>query len=327
MNFNNNENTLLHNLNPKEATELISRVNNFTPEYRACLDFSAYFMPNITFGVELEYENAIEFFISNYISRNYPLWEAKTDDSLINGGELASPILTDTPDTWSELSEICTYLNRKHVLTSKNAACHIHVGAHLLGSDISNWLTFLKIYTIYEPVIIHFALGDKPNYRAGFNHYAYPTSNELQRTLTILNSNSRMIDLMYYLPNQSRNQSLNFKNFDYCNPGIMLSRNTLEFRSPHGTTNEIVIQNYLNTFTKLILCPQNPYLDEDFLNDKLKNFRTNPRKPNYHIINLREAFEFVDLIFTNNLDKAYFLYQYLNNFANFASPPARKLLK
>lgn len=57
-------------------------------------------------------------------------------------------------------------------------------------------------------------------------------------------------------------------------------------------------------------------MNEDFLDYKLdqdfKPFRGNEYL--YDEINLKNALEFVDLVFDNNLDKVYFLRQYLKNF-------------
>ncbi len=57
-------------------------------------------------------------------------------------------------------------------------------------------------------------------------------------------------------------------------------------------------------------------IDEEFLDYKIKHdFR--PYAGNeylYSIVNLKNVLEFVDLIFDNNLDKTYFLRQYLKDF-------------
>ena len=66
----------------------------------------------------------------------------------------------------------------------------------------------------------------------------------------------------------------------------------------------------------MLVSSKDKVMDEDFLNYKLKH-EFLPYSKNefvYNNINLKNALEFVDLIFDNNLDKVYFLKQYLKNY-------------
>ena len=65
----------------------------------------------------------------------------------------------------------------------------------------------------------------------------------------------------------------------------------------------------------MLLSSKARVIDEDFLDYKLKTFKPDvDNKLIYNEIYLKDALEFVDLIFNNNLDKVYFLRQYLKNF-------------
>lgn len=55
-------------------------------------------------------------------------------------------------------------------------------------------------------------------------------------------------------------------------------------------------------------------LDTDFLDYKLSNGNFNHDKMKYSEVNIEEALEFVDLVFDNDLDKVYFLRQYIKNY-------------
>lgn len=55
-------------------------------------------------------------------------------------------------------------------------------------------------------------------------------------------------------------------------------------------------------------------LDTDFLDYKLSSGNINYDKMKYSEVNIEEALEFVDLIFDNDLDKVYFLRQYIKNY-------------
>ena len=66
----------------------------------------------------------------------------------------------------------------------------------------------------------------------------------------------------------------------------------------------------------MLVSSRDKVMDEEFLNYKLKH-EFYPYSSNEHLyneINLRNVLEFVDLVFDNNLDKIYFLRQYLKNF-------------
>lgn len=55
-------------------------------------------------------------------------------------------------------------------------------------------------------------------------------------------------------------------------------------------------------------------LDTDFLDYKLSSGNINYDKMKYSEVNIEEALEFVDLVFDNDLDKVYFLRQYIKNY-------------
>ena len=55
-------------------------------------------------------------------------------------------------------------------------------------------------------------------------------------------------------------------------------------------------------------------LDSDFLDYKLSNGDFAYDKTKYNEVNIEEALEFADLVFDNDLDKVYFLRQYIKNY-------------
>ena len=92
----------------------------------------------------------------------------------------------------------------------------------------------------------------------------------------------------------------------------IFNKNTVEFRSPNATIEEIVWQNNINAFTKLMLAATKGLIDEECLDYKISNFTNYDFM--YKEICLKSVLEFVDLIFDNNLDKIYFLKQYFKDF-------------
>ena len=86
--------------------------------------------------------------------------------------------------------------------------------------------------------------------------------------------------------------------------------NTIEFRCPNGTLEPIIWQNNANLFAKLLIYSKNNNFNHDII-DKRK---TTTNINNYKIISLEQSLELADLIFNNNLDKIYFLRQYLKSY-------------
>lgn len=295
-----------------DLQELLVETENYLLEYRDKLNLPDY----VTFGTEIEYEGLFKVFATDFIENNLTNWVSAVDYSLMNGGEIQSPIMRDEIEYWQDLKKICNYLSKKKVDTTHNAGGHIHVGAHILGEDASAWVKFLKLYTAYENILFRFAYGDKINNRRKMCKYARPTADILYNGIKNLNSSDLLVDVLLELPVNKRNLALSFYNVKLCSSKTVMQRNTIEFRSPNATTNEVIWQNNINTFTKMLVSAKNKTIDEDFLNYKLNNEYLSYRENEYMYseVNLKNALEFVDLTFNNNLDKVYFLRQYLKDF-------------
>lgn len=295
-----------------DLQELLVETENYLLEYRDKLNLPDY----VTFGTEIEYEGLFKVFATEFIENNLTNWVSAVDYSLMNGGEIQSPIMRDEIEYWQDLKKICNYLSKKKVDTTHNAGGHIHVGAHILGEDASAWVKFLKLYTAYENILFRFAYGDKINNRRKMCKYARPTADILYNGIKNLNSSDLLVDVLLELPVNKRNLALSFYNVKLCSSKTVMQRNTIEFRSPNATTNEVIWQNNINTFTKMLVSAKNKTIDEEFLNYKLKNEYLSYRENEYMYseVNLKNALEFVDLTFNNNLDKVYFLRQYLKDF-------------
>ena len=136
--------------------------------------------------------------------------------------------------------------------------------------------------------------------------------------LRVINSVTLLLDIKSILTPSlefDRCFAINFCNVNADEPNNNTSKNTIEFRSPNATTNSIVWQNNINVFTKMLLVARNGKLDEDFLDYKLADEFVPFENAGYmySMVNLRKVLEFVDLVFDNNLDKVYFLRQYLKD--------------
>ncbi|MBR2708000.1 MAG: amidoligase family protein [Bacilli bacterium] len=305
-------------LDNKKLLELLSYIVNENLKYRDGLDIDA------TFGIEIEYEGILKYMINRHIKNNFQTWKIKEDESLVFGSEIISPIMTDEIEYWKQIKEICKFLKRMHVVTNDNAAGHIHIGTHILGKDIEKWRKFLKTYTIYEDILFRFLYGDKISARKRILKYSKPISDLLKLELDKINHLEDINQIKNILPPYSKTQAINFMNIKTSCIDLLAEKNTIEFRSPNATVDEIVWQNNINTLAKLIINSKN--IDESFLDYKISENEnaTEKRMYTYNEICLKKALEFTDLIFDKDIDKIYFLKQYIKKFKQSNSLPYEK---
>ena len=305
------KNDEFHKFNSLDLQELVTEIENYYLLYRNKLNLPDF----VTFGVEIEYENLLKTFVDKYVTKNLESWDSKYDLSVKLGGEISSPILHNDLESWQELKQICDYLKKKKADTGVNTGGHIHVGAHLLGEDIKNWQTFIKIYIAYEHILFRFLYGDKINARKSLNEYAPPTADLLYNKIEKLDNYKRITELTG-LELGNRFKALNLNNAYLYNIYTQERKNTIEFRSGNSTTDAIIWQNNINAVCSLMLAPTRNMIDNDFIDYKLKHriVSSNEDYYLYNEIHLQDALEFADMIFDNNLDKVYFLRQYFKSF-------------
>ena len=295
-----------------DLQNLLVETNRYFLEYRDTLN-----LPNdVTFGIEIEYEGILKSLTDNFIAKNLRDWNSKSDGSLSSGGEITSPVMSDDIRYWKELKKVCEHLSKRKADTLHNAGGHIHIGASILGEDVEAWKCFLKLYTAYENVLFRFIYGDKISGRKKLFKYAPPTADLIYNRMSDISKANSISDIRWNLQTNERYAALNFCNVDFCDPWYRYGKNTLEFRSPNATTNEVVWQNNINTLSKMLLSSRDKAMDEDFLDYKLTHeyLSYSGNEFLYNEVNLKNALEFVDLVFDNNVDKMYFLRQYLKDF-------------
>ena len=307
-------NDMLSELNKSELEELRKEIKNASLPYRNKLGLSF----TDTIGVEIEYENLSRDTVDRYIIHNHRGYISDSDETVETGGEVDSPILVDKKEDWDELQEICFFLAENGAVTSQNAGGHIHIGSHVLENNLIYWRQFIKTYMLYEKDLLEFFKGEYSEMRLLVGRYAEPIVKFLYQDLEKLNYILSFSDMYDEIFLQDRNVAVNFKNIKR---GVYkpYPGSTLEFRSPNGTSKEIIWQNNINTAAKLLKAPGKELIDEDYLDYRLREGL--PTKPS-----LANALELVDAIFDNNLDKIYFLKQYNKDF-NFSEEKSRGLVK
>ena len=289
----------------------------------------------VSFGLEIEFENAyrdlIEFNIYNHFSDSD--WNIVDDGSLINGGELVSPCLYNEYNTWKDLFIVCDIVN-KNAYVCDNVGGHIHIGMDILGNNPKYWRNFFKLWLAYENVIFRFLNGEYISHRSGMQEQARPIAIDLINNMKRLDNASMERSALHiikildsgidFIDRRKRCINLtNIENFQPYQYNQKLNKNTIEFRSPNGTFNPVIWQNNINLLVSMLTYAKSDNFNLELINRrideiKVSDFIGNIRKYNYLYVD--QTIEFADLIFENNLDKIYFLRQYIKD-GNVTSKP------
>lgn len=266
-----------------------------------------------TFGFEFEFSNANIYEISiemeKYIEKG---WELKPDGTVVTGSEITTPIMHDNFSTWFEISDVCAILN-KYANIDECCGGHIHIGTHIFQNEY-NFLNFVKTWIAFEDIIFRFSYGEYLYARENIYTYSMPISKSIITNNKILNLN-----LLSHLNNYTSLDAVHIKGDNFKNFSM---NNTIEFRCPNGSLNPIIWQNNLNLFMKLIKYAKNSYNDNlimSIINDNRLKYNQyyladKDLIDEYSEVNIEKAIQMCNIIFDNDLDKVYFLKQYLKNF-------------
>ena len=294
-------------MNKTDFLKIMSLLDENCLELRTTLNLKDY----ITFGVELEFEHSSNGKIQKYLSDEDLDWILTHDGSLKNGGEINSPVLRDTISTWKELDDICNVVE-KYARIAGRAGGHVHFGTQILGEDINNWFRFLKLWAGYENIIFRFCYGNYLDARKTIGFYAKPVSEKFKCMLLYgdFQREKDVYSLCSYF--KSRYQAVNFNKVKGPEYGL---NNTIEFRCPNATLQSVVWQNNINLLAKLMLYCKSSNYDNDKVQNRFYDVDELTCNLSYYKeIFLEQSLELCDMIFDNNLDKLYFLKQYLKSF-------------
>lgn len=300
------KNDIFSDFRGSDLQDLLVLIDECNIRYREKLDF----LKDITFGLELEFENVkYHEFEKKFNSLDLKHWVLKEDASLHNGAEINSPILTDEKKCWNDLRDVCI-LSQKYGNIDLHSGGHVHIGAHILGNKELYFLNFIKLWSVYENVIYRFGYGEFLTERKNVWKYAAPVANAFWDDFKLLNG--RNLASIKMCLSYQRKQAVNFNNVQLY--GGLTTNNTIEFRCPNGTLNPVIWQNNVNLFVKLLEYSKNKKYNDGLLFRRHEmNGKQYSNLDYYKEVYLDEALELSDLIFTNNLDKIYFLRQYLKS--------------
>ena len=307
-----NANTILLGLKGIDLQDLLVLLDEVILLLRNELGFEK----NITFGTEIEAEYVDDFEkVQNIIEHSLlNKWHCEYDGSLSEGIEVISPILTDNVKCWKNLKEICTIL-KSHASIDEYSGAHIHIGSQILGKNPTAVLNFIKIWVAYENILYRFSYGEFLSPRPEIISYAKPLKQEIIKYYPLLNLKYCINDLDNLITYFGKYYGVNLEKASFeLNDNEIEEYNTIEFRTPNGTLEPVIWQNNINLFVKLIKYCKSSHYNEDIINKRLyEKLNSRIYFENYNEIYLEQALELCDLIFDNNLDKIYFLRQYLKS--------------
>ena len=323
-------------LNKKDLNEFIKCLLNYNLKLKDTLNLDK----NLTFGLEIEFEkvNNLDMF-TKYFNllklnegivksslNNLHLWNLETDMSLLafNGREITSPVLIDDEKYWKDLQAVCSYI-KLNARIDKHCAGHIHIGSQVIGNNTNALMNFIKLWGVYENVLYRFGYNEYLNKNDGIKYCNSCAVKFLEGYNALKNINGINTDnIVSILGN--RPSAVNLLGFSNLTKGIFIAnKDTIEFRSPNGTLDPVIWQNNLNTFMKMLIYSKKSNFDMDTVLKREHNNKVIGNVNEYNKIYLNEAIEFADLIFNNNLDKVYFLRQYIKN--NDVSSESMKLTR
>lgn len=261
-------------------------------EYRSILTIPKH----INFGIELEMEDVDMINVYNQVRSTLGNnWNINKDDSLKlqRSAEIVSPVLQNTKDTWILIRKMGELLEKINPTYNK-CSFQVNFDGSLLPKE-EDRIRFLKLYAMYEDIIYRFSKGEDEEYRDSLETYAGP----IILTLKGLVNDPRCAIEMF---SNNKRYGIIFKT---------QKKDLIEFRTPNSTSNPILMQNYITTFYYLLkFATSNKYPKRE-VDEYIDRYMKIYILESYERCNEEKAIQFADMIFPKQVDKAFFLHQYL----------------
>jgi len=324
-----NSNCKISKLSKNSKNELINYINEYYLELRNTIDMNN----KDTFGFEMEaevFKYSKIYDLMNRYGFDLSRWVIKPDLSLYKGYEVVTPILNKNSVNFEEIDYICDIV-KNNSKVGIHASSHIHIGAHTLNNDKEVITRLIILLCAYENVLYRFAYGEFLNERPGITTYASPCSESWYEMLSVFKNYSYLssFERIKWLSCNDKNKAINLTNVKSLDE--IKDKNTIEFRLFNYTLNPIIWQNNYNLVSHFIKYCNSDLFDYDTVLSRIETNKSNFNNLEYYRrIDCSGAIEFADLIFDKNIDKVYFLRQYLKNMEETTSEylkPAKQFTK
>ncbi|PWX55374.1 amidoligase family protein [Clostridium perfringens] len=273
-----------------------------------------------TFGIELEFVGgdadaiARELYDLGIVSAprrlNYHSsseagkWKVERDGTVslgITGGEIVSPVLKDTPETWRQIETICRIAKRHGARIDERCGGHVHIGMAKLDTARQRWRRFFKTIEVYEDCIYRAAGGDLGIIREDALCYAKPFSERAAESKYIhfnMDNDDDVRNMARIISEGNRYYGINLTN-------IASNRApTVEFRHFNGSLNPNQIQANIKMAAGIINASEKARFrdTEDEIFKKRGNILKNSSTSD-GVKTKRKMMEFLDIAFPRKNDK------------------------
>lgn len=279
----------------------------------------------------------------------YAVHQEETADA-----EIITPILTDTTANWNDFYEMYSLLGDTGATIGGNTSSHLHIGSHMIRtpellslllktlvvfepiifkfgygyeSDPRILLTARKNWCIFSPMMTPKRVSTFTDVLDAFN---YNNSDKMKGCFNVFLASELKFRPVF-----------NFKdfNFDKLQHGIGEEvpnvADHFEVRCFNGTLSPEIAQNNINLITKIVVAVIEGRIDKNYVLSEYKKYKNkrynfdkfccmldteqeitqyNRLLDGFNKIKMEKALKLADMIFDNNLDKLYFLKQYLKLF-------------
>lgn len=200
----------------------------------------------MTVGVEIEAANL-------EVNPNlFKRWKAKEEESVENGAEYTSPILTGSENDSHQIYFVCNVLRTMGAQINEKCGGHIHIGDKFL-TTVQSYRNLLELWCNTEEIL--FAISNKAGEitrRGAVEKHAVPLSGKVESALKkqqiYVDDRTREWDLLMEIIDiqKDRYSSINFKNYNH------RIKETTEFRLANGTLDPDVWIENINLFAGIM---------------------------------------------------------------------------
>jgi len=249
-------------------------------------------------------------------------WKLERDGSVTDGfggGELVSPVLTDTPETWRNLERICEVAKRHGAQIDYRCGGHVHIGMDPLDTARQRWRRFFRTIGGFEDVIYRVAGGTEGRVRSDYRHYAAPFRHRSadaatsRMTLNDINDVNRLAETV---SNRDRYYGINLTNIPRSS-----GPNTVEFRYFNSSLDHRQLQANVKLAAGVMVASEKARTQDHhesglFSSEAMKRrgsmLKEHPLGRNNHTDHSAVR-KFVDILFTRKKDKDAILAVYAKN--------------
>lgn len=310
--FDRNHNDFFSKLDAIKKQSLLSTLSSFSLYYQNTL----YLDSSLSFGLEIEFVSMMLQLIINYIiTEKKDEWNAKPEeqeiitflrDGILYGGEVTTPKSYDRKECWESIKDILLFLKSHGAIINDYCGGHIHMGKNILEENLLYLERVIKLWIVFEDVIIRFGNQLSSGGRKYQSHAARICGPSLY---CFLDYHTKSLNYKHFSREISRYRlsSLSFRDF-------FRDDGTIEFRNPDGTLDILLWQVRVLFFGHFLLSVKNEANDFDMIERMIRSYNAEHYTfQNCAKLQLDKALTLADFIFDNNLDKAFFLKTYMKD--------------